>query len=148
MMNDEKSPSGYPEATFGLSGRQPVGTREATLRLPRGYPEATLRPPHSLPKASPKSVSSGAGALGALAFHRKERRTQRAMQPGVSAGLTAPPGRARERHSTSRRFGGCRRKNAPYSKNRCQAPAFAGALTKRHSIGGQRYYGEVPMRFP
>jgi hypothetical protein len=36
-----------------------------------------LRPPHSLPKASPKSESSGAGALGALAFHRKERRTQR-----------------------------------------------------------------------
>src|ERR1035437_4850671 len=56
------------------------------------------------------------------------------MQPGVPAGLTAPHGRARERHSTFRRFGGCRRKNAPYSKNRCQAPAFAGALTKRHSV--------------
>ena len=55
------------------------------------------------------------------------------MQPSVPAGLTAPPGRARERHSTSRRFGGCRRKNAPYSKSRCQTPAFAGALTKRHS---------------
>ncbi len=79
-----KSPSGYPEATFGLSGSQPVGTRkppsgypEATLRLPSGYPEATLRLPHSLHKSSQKSVSSGADALGALAFHGKERRTQR-----------------------------------------------------------------------
>src|ERR1019366_3113724 len=71
MMNDEKSPSGYPEATFGLSGSQPVGTRKPPL----GYPEATLRLPHSLPKASPKSESSGAGALGALALHRKEQRT-------------------------------------------------------------------------
>ena len=43
----------------------------------QSYPEATLRLPHSLPKASPKSESSGAGTLGALAFHRKERRTQR-----------------------------------------------------------------------
>jgi hypothetical protein len=41
MMNDEKSPSGYPEATFGLSGSQPVGTRKPPL----GYPEATLRLP-------------------------------------------------------------------------------------------------------
>src|ERR1035437_6572954 len=31
-------------------------------------------------------------------------------------------------------------------KNRCQAPAFAGALTKRHSIGDKRYYGESPAR--
>src|ERR1035441_9840491 len=44
------------------------------------YPEATLRLPHSLPKASPKSEISGAGARGALAFHRRERSTQRGRQ--------------------------------------------------------------------
>ena len=40
--------------------------------LHRHRQKATLR----LPKASPKSESNGAGVLGALAFHRKERRTK------------------------------------------------------------------------
>src|ERR1017187_9957886 len=49
----------------------------ANRSAPGSHPEATLKTTLGLPKASPKSASSGAGALGALAFHRKERRTQR-----------------------------------------------------------------------
>ncbi len=62
MMNDEKPPSGYPEATLRPSGGQPVGTPKP----PGGYPQATLRLPRSYPEAlepSPGGPSTCSGRL-------------------------------------------------------------------------------------
>src|ERR1035437_2823629 len=85
MMNDEKSPSGYPEATFGLSGSQRVGTRkppsgypEATPRLPRGYPEATPRLPLGYPEATPRLpwAANGENGLPSLGTRGASRSRQ------------------------------------------------------------------------
>jgi hypothetical protein len=89
MMNDEKPlrlPLGYPEATFGLSGRQPVGTRKP----PSGYPEATLRLPSGYPEANQRlsdldPTNRKCLELGHMGERQKEEKKQ-----GMSANIQHP----------------------------------------------------------
>ena len=81
----QSAPGPGPDCVGGPAGHR--RTADAHRRAADGYPaECGL--------ITPASAAPAGMAL--------------TMQPGVAAGLTAPLSRARERHSTSRRFSGCR----------------------------------------
>src|ERR1039458_1868882 len=67
------------------------------------------------------------------------------MQPGVPGGFD---GTARQGQGKTLDFSAVwrlpRQKRTLTRRTVAKPPAFSGALTKRHSIGDQRYYGGAP----
>ena len=112
--------------------------RRATPRLPRGYPEASPEHLQSLRIAAQARLEP---------WHSIEKSGEPSDAAWRSGGFD---GTSRQGQGKTLDFPAVWRLPPPKThlspKNRCHAPAFAGALTKRHSIADKRHYGEATAR--